>query len=125
MYIWYYSNKKYFCLPVPPPNITLYQPVQYPDTGSGHNISCSVTVPTGVDPSLVVIDWTMVANSSRVTVIDSYDGSIVTKTGIFQQLRAADNGTYRCSVTINGFTDPDTRNIIVNGEQFDIVRLRD
>ncbi|XP_065904647.1 hemicentin-1-like isoform X2 [Dysidea avara] len=99
---------------VPPPNITLYQPVQYPDTGSGHNISCSVTVPTGVDPSLVVIDWTMVANSSRVTVIDSYDGSIVTKTGIFQQLRAADNGTYRCSVTINGFTDPDTRNIIVN-----------
>ena len=116
---------KYFCLSVPPPNITLYQPVPHPDTGSGHNISCSVIIPTGVNPSLVRIDWikdsTTVANSSRVSVIDSYDGSVLTKTVIFQQLLAADNGTYRCNVTVNRFTDPRTDVIIVNGEQFDIV----
>ncbi|XP_065895470.1 hemicentin-1-like isoform X2 [Dysidea avara] len=103
---------------VPPPNITLYQPVPHPDTGSGHNISCSVIIPTGVNPSLVRIDWikdsTTVANSSRVSVIDSYDGSVLTKTVIFQQLLAADNGTYRCNVTVNRFTDPRTDVIIVN-----------
>jgi len=76
-------------------------------------------VPAGVDPSLVRIEWikgSEVTNTTRVNVIDSYDGSKVTKTVRFRELRAADNGEYYCNVTVIGFTAPNTRIIVVNGK---------
>ena len=101
--------------------ISVYQLTQNPDTGSLLNISCAVTVPTGVDSSLVRISWikdTTVTNTSQITVLDSYDGSrsVLTKTVLFRQLSAADGGTYRCNVTVNGFTTTSTEVIVVNGE---------
>ena len=99
--------------------INVYQPVQDPSTGSGHNISCSVMVPVGIDPSLVRIEWikdSEVTNSTRISVINSYNASAVTKMVIFNQLRATDNGTYRCSVMVEGFnTTPSVAVILVNG----------
>ena len=97
--------------------INVYQPVQDPNTGSSHNISCSVMVPAGVDPSLVRIEWikdSEVTNSTRISVIDSYNTSAVTKMVIFNQLRATDNGTYQCSVMVEGFTTS-VAVILVNG----------
>jgi len=99
--------------------IDVYQPVQDPNTGSEHNISCTVTIPNELDPSLVIIDWikdTLISNTTRVYVIASINGSVFTKSLVFQPILTNDNGTYQCIVTIDGLLHPDIRTISVIGE---------
>jgi len=104
--------------------INVYQPVKDPlTTGSGHSISCSAAVPAGVDPEMVKIVWSKgskvinpSSSQSSINVVDSYNASVVTKRVMFTQLRAADNGTYQCNVTVEGFSASSTAIIVVNGE---------
>ena len=65
------------------------------------------------------IDWvkdTIISNTTRVSVISSTNGSVYTKSLVFQPIRTDDNGTYQCRVTIDGLLHPDIRTISVIGE---------
>ena len=86
--------------------------------GSEHNISCTVTIPNELDPSQVRIDWikvTKISNTTRVNVITSINGSVYTKSLVFQPIFSEDSGTYQCRVTIDGLTQTGTRMISIYG----------
>ena len=88
-----------------PPHIN--QSTNRPNAGSAHNLTCTFTLPDGVSPELLRIEWSKhpSLNSSRVMMsnLTNVMGLQYTKSVTFEHIGTEDNGQYTCTVNIVGF----------------------
>ena len=98
----------YFIILVPTPAITVSPsgPIQGAIVGDFQVINCIVNTVSGVDSSLVMINWIgpgggSILNNSRVMISPTTSiGKNYTSSLHFTYLMEGDEGTYTCNVTI-------------------------
>ena len=93
-------------VPTPTVSITPSGPIQGAMVGSPHDIQCTVSTVSGVEPHLILISWMgpggdTITNDSRVTISPtSGSGNNYTSSLQFMYLMEGDEGTYECNVMI-------------------------
>ena len=108
---------------VPQPSVMTSQMSDGSISGLDLNLTCTVSVVSGVSSNLVMISWTTggssLSSSPRVTVSDqTIDGLVYTRTVTFSPLLNGDGGQYTCSVSVTGFDEAsisDNMMVGVNG----------
>jgi len=103
------------------PSVIITQSKEGAVNEENHNLTCTVTVVSGVQSDLVKISWTgssSISSSPRVTITDQTNvGLVYTRTVIFSPLLNGDGGQYTCSVTVTGFVEANSSsNVMVNGK---------
>ena len=105
--------------------VVVYKPLinqtgNNPHEGNSHNLTCTYTLPDGVSPDLLEIEWSghmsLTSTSSRVIISTSItELQEYTRTVTFTEIQQIDNGVYTCTLTITGF-DSSFNTINVNGK---------
>ena len=97
------------------------QSVENPNEGSPYTLTCTFTLPNGVSPDLLNIEWSghrsVMSSDPRVIISNTTSVGMrqYAKTLTFQPVQSVDNGNYTCVVNIAGF-DTYSSVIMVNGE---------
>ena len=107
----------YHLVAVPKPSVD--QSTDQPNAGSAHNLTCTFTLPDGVSPDLLRIEWSEhpSLNNSRgmISNLTHVMGLQYTKSVTFEHIGTEDNGQYTCTVNIVGFAS-NFNVTIVNGK---------
>ena len=97
----------------------LNQSAERPNAGSSHNLTCTFTLPFGVEEDLLRIEWSGHPSLNDEEVITTnlthVMGLQYAKTVTFEHIQVTDNGSYNCTVSIVGFA-VSSDVIVVNGK---------
>ena len=105
--------------------VVVYKPLiqqtgNNPREGNFHNLTCTYTLPDGVSPDLLEIEWSghrsLTSTGSRVIISTMITGPRqYTRTVSFTEIQPTDSGVYTCTITIIGF-DSSFDTINLNGK---------